>query len=200
MKQLVQPGRQVQHLFMALLFASFAVIQSVRAEPNEDHLIGNVTGEHSAVPGVGTDTEGAAVGQAVNNPNERVMPINIKKFLHCAGGDVILQGNVVVTFKQTEVGVVWFHSIKFQGFTGKAIAGNRKLETTEKSLRFLPHVHLDRDKKEGKFGFDFSVTGPGLPASAPFRVVVTYSPNVFKWKEGKVTDVIWDKDPIVKCK
>lgn len=198
MNPIVQPGRQVQYLFMALLFASFAVLQSVQAGPNEDDRITNVAEEANAVPNVGSDTEEAAVGQAANDPNERVMPIDIKKSLLCAGGDVILRGNVVVTFKQTEPGVVWFHSIKFQGFTGTAVAGDRELQAT--GLRFLPHVGLDRNKKEGKFGFDFIVTGPGAPASSSFRFVVTYSPNVFKWTEGNVTDVIWDKNPIIKCK
>ena len=200
MNPIVQLGRQVQYSFIALLFASSAVVQSVQAGPNEDDRITNMAEEGDAVPDLGGVTEAAAVGQAANNPNQRVMPINIKEFLRCAGGDVILRGNVVVTFKLTEVGVVWIHSIKFQGFTGTAVAGNRKLQATDKGLKFLHYQSIDTGKKEGRFGFEFSVTGPGLPASSPFRFVVQYSPNVFKYREGKVTDVIWDKASIGACK
>jgi len=194
MNYLVQLSRQVQYLLIALLFASFAVVQSVQAEPSEADPIGNVAEEGNAILE-------AAVGQAANTPNERVMPININKSLQCAAGNVILRGNVVVTFTHPEVGVVLRHSIKFEGFTGTAVAGNRKLQATERDLKFLSYISYQKTGGggEGRFGFEFYVTGPGLPASSPFRFLVRYNDNRYKWREGKVTQVIWDQTPIVKC-
>lgn len=200
MNSILQLSRQLQYLFIALFFASSAVVQSIQAGRNEDNRATNIAEEEDALSVLGSDTEEAAVAQAANNPNERVMPINIREFLRCAGGDVILRGNVVVTFTHPEVGVVWIHSIKFQGFTGTAVAGNRKLQATEKSLKFLHYQDIDTGKKEGRFGFEFSVTGPGLPASSPFRFRVQYTRNLFKYREGKVTEVVWDSASIGPCK
>jgi hypothetical protein len=73
--------RQVQHLVIAFLLASFAVVQSAQAiapDPNEDDLVGNIAEEDDAVPEPGSDTVETAVGQAAETPNERVIPINFK--------------------------------------------------------------------------------------------------------------------------
>ena len=56
MKTLIQLNRHLHYLFVALLFASFAVAQSVQAEPDEDS------------PNV---AESAAIGTAANHPNQR---------------------------------------------------------------------------------------------------------------------------------
>lgn len=194
MNHLVQLSRQVQCLLIALLFASFAVVQSVQAELPEADPIDNVAEEGNAILE-------AAVGQAANTPNQRVMGIDITKFLGCAAGNVRLGGNVVVTFTHPQVGVVLRHSIKFEGFRGTALAGNRKLEATERDLKFLNYLSYEKTSGggEGRFGFEFYVTGPGLPASSPFRFLVRYNDNRYKWREGKVTQVIWDQTPIVKC-
>jgi hypothetical protein len=63
MNPVVQLTRQLQYLFIALLFASFAVAQSVQAEPNEDDLIGSVAQEANAVPDVGSATGNAGTQQ-----------------------------------------------------------------------------------------------------------------------------------------
>jgi hypothetical protein len=189
-------------LLIPLLFASFAVVQSVQAEPNEADLSGNVAEENDAISDLGNDIE-AAVGQATNTPsNRQVMAINIKKSLLCAGGEVRLSGNVVVTFTQPRAGLVFRHSIKFEGFKGTAVAGGRKLEAKEEDLKFIGTANfnkVDEDKKEGRFGFEFIVSGPGLPASKPFCFRVKYETNRYEWREGKLTHVTWDKEPFVKC-
>jgi len=194
-------------LLIPVVFACFALAQSAQAvgpEPNEGDLIGNVTEEDNAVLELGSDAVGAAMGQAAENPNKRVLQIkDFEKFLQCAGGKVKLSFKVMVTFTQPRTGVVVRHSIKFLEFKGTAVAGGgRKLEATEKDLKFLhlPTKSINEAKKEGRFGFEFIVSGPGLPASSPFQFLVRYHDNFYKWREGKVTgNVIWDKTPIVKC-
>src|ERR1700748_1387829 len=86
---------------LALLLGIFAGVQNVQAEPNEADPIVNMAEEDDAVVQPGSDTVEAAMGQAANTPNQRVINFNIKKPLECAGGDVILSGNVLVTFKHT---------------------------------------------------------------------------------------------------
>ena len=194
-------------LLIPVVFACFALAQSAQAvgpEPNEGDLIGNMAEEADAVAELGSDTVEAAMGQAAENPNKRVLQIkDFEKFLQCAGGKVKLSFKVMVTFTQPRTGLVVRHSIKFLEFKGTAVAGGRELKATEKDLKFLPEKgseSFNEAQKEGQFGFEFEVTGPGLPASSPFQFVVKYQSNFYKWREGKVTgNVIWDKTPIVKC-
>ena len=192
-------------LLIPVVFACFALAQSAQAvgpEPNEGDLIGNVAEEDNAVLELGSDTVEAAMGQAAANPNKRVLQIkDFEKSLVCAGGKVKLSFKVMVTFTHPRIGVVVRHSIKFLGFKGTAVAGGRELEATEKDLRFLhlPPKSINEDKKEGRFAFQFKVTGPGIGASPPFQFMVKSQDNFYKWKEGKVTNVIWDKTPIVRC-
>jgi hypothetical protein len=201
MNLIVQPGRQIQYLFMALLFASFAVVQSVQAEPNEDHLIGNVTEEDNAVPDVGTDTEEAGVGQAANDPNQRVIPINIKKSLQCAEGEVMLQGELVIRFEHVpNMGVVP-KIVKLEKFRGTAVAppkNGRRLEVNPKHLKFC----LKEAPKDGKGEFDirFVVTVPALPAGSPSHFLFNSRPIIYKFRDGKVTEFVLDAiPPIVRC-
>jgi hypothetical protein len=202
MNPLVQLSRQVQHLFIALLLAGFAVAQSAQAvapEPNEDDVIGNVAEENAAVAELGSDTVEAAMGQAANTPNKRVISINIKKPLQCAGGDVILRGNLMVTFKHTSLGVVQPTSLKFEGFTATAVSGNRKLVTKDLRGGGGLSVHHENGHGEGKFGIEFKVTGLGLPGGSPLRIRVIYSPNVYIFEEGEVKKLIPDARPTVRC-
>ena len=193
-------------LLIPVVFACFAVAQSAQAvgpESNEGDLIGNVAEEDNAVLELGSDTIEAAMGEVAENPNKRVLQIkDFEKSLQCAGGKVKLSFKVMVTFTQPRIGVVVRHSIKFLEFKGTAVAGGRELEATEKDLTFLhlPPNSINEDKKEGYFAFQFKVTGPGLPAvRPPFQFLVKYQDNFYKWREGKVTNVIWDKTPVVKC-
>ena len=140
------------------------------------------------------------MAQADNDPtpNKREIRINIKKPLQCAGGDVILRGNLVVTFKLQSRGVVTPTSLKLEGFTGVAASGNRKL--VEKDLR---STRIDVDaingQGSGKFNLEFNVTGPGLPGGSPLRFVVRYSSNKYIFEEGKVKKLTLDDTPAVRC-
>jgi hypothetical protein len=70
---------------------------------------------------------------------------------------VILRGNVLVTFKHTSPGTVQPTSLKFEGFTGTAKSGNRKL--VAKNLRGAGDFkvkHVDGHGK-GKFSFEFKL-------------------------------------------
>jgi len=195
MTPFIQLNRQLHYLFIALLFASFAVVQSVQAEPNEDHLIGSVT-EEDNVPDVGTDTEEAAVGQAANDPNQRVFQINIKKSLQCAEGEVMLQGDLVIKFEHVPgVGVVP-KIVKLERFRGTAVAPppkGRKLEVNPKHLRFC----VKEAPKQGKGEFDirFVVTVPALPAGSPSHFLFNSRPIIYKFRDGKVTEFVPDNIP-----
>jgi len=141
----------------------------------------------------------ATAGQAENHPNKREIPINIKKPLQCAGGDVILQGNLVVTFKNVPDLEVVPGSLKLEGFRGTAASGSRKLEVNPKDVDFLPFLNVDTRIGEGKFGIEFKVTGPGLPGGSPLRFRVRLSPIVYKFRDRKVTKIIPDDTPVVRC-
>ena len=189
-------------LLVPVVFACFALSQSARAvgpELNEGDLIVNMAEEDDAVAELGSDTVEAAMGQAANTPNKRVINFNIKKPLQCAGGDVILRGNVLVTFKHTSPGTVQPTSLKFEGFTGTAKSGNRKL--VAKDLRGAGDFkvkHVDGHGK-GKFSFEFKVTGPGLPGGSPLRIRVLYQINEYIFEEGEVKKLTPDDRPVVRC-
>jgi len=144
-----------------------------------------------------------------------VINFNIKKPLECAGGDVVLTGNVVVTFKHTDLGVVQPSSLKIEGFKGIAKAGNRKL--VAKNLHFtrgVSSIEKVNGHKEGEFSFEFHVTGPGLPGGAPLNILFRYgcghdfrppakrtpcpNPNRYEYEDGKVTKMMAAK-PKVEC-
>jgi len=204
MNPLVRLIGQVQYLFIALLFASFAVVQSAQAigpEPGEEDLIVNMAEEDDAVVELGGDTVEAATGQAANTPNKRVINFNIKKALQCAGGDVILIGNVVVTFQHTSLGIVQPISLELEKFTGIAKAGNRKLVAKKPRPCCGPQYTVTNvnGHKEGVFSFEFDVTGSGLPGGSPLNILVRYKPNVYIFEEGEVKKLIPDAKPTVRC-
>ena len=164
--------RQLHYLFIALLLACFVI------------------------------TENGAMAQQAREkqPNQWVIPININKPLQCAGGGVTLHGNLVVTFTNVpEFEVVTRPPLKLEGFRGTAVSGNRKLDVNPKDLDFLRFFNVDTGRGEGKFGVEFKVTGPGLPGGSPLRFRVTLSPIVYKFRDGKVTKVIPDDTPVVRC-
>jgi len=141
----------------------------------------------------------AQSGRADNTPNKREIPINIKKPLQCAGGDVILQGNLVVAFKNVPDLEVVPASLKLEGFRGTAVSGGRKLEVNPKDVDFLPFLKVDTGIGEGKFGVELKVNGPGLPGGSPLRFRVRLSPIVYKFRDKKVTKIIPDDAPVVRC-
>jgi hypothetical protein len=195
----------------ALAVACFALMpfaqsaQAVGPEPNGGDLIGNVTEEDNAVLELGSDTVEAAMGQVAENPNKRVIPIIIKKPLQCAGGDVILHGDLVVSFKAVSPprngARVIPLTLKLERFRGKAVNG--KIERKLVAMKPERIGHFGESKvRPGffAFSFEFVVTGPGLPGGSPLRFAVRYSPNLYKYENGKVTNWIPDKTPSVRCR
>jgi len=151
---------------LPLLFACFAIAQSAQAaEPNEGDLIGNRAEEDDAVAKLGAATENAAAGQSTPRQighNKWVIPIDFTTPLQCAGGNVIVHANLVVTFKNVpNVGVVR-HELKLEEFRGTATNGSRRLEAHPKDVKFLPYIKVDSEKGGPSFGFAFIVTGPGF--------------------------------------
>jgi hypothetical protein len=173
--------------------------QAVSPEPNEGDLIGNMAEEDDAVAELGSDTVEAAMGQAAENPNKRVINFNFKKPLQCAGGDVILSGKVVVTFRHLSTGKVVPHSIKLEGFTGTAKSDNRKLVAKELRIEGLTVKH-DNGRGDGQFDFQFIVTGPALPVGRrPLRIRVFYQMNKYIFHQGEVKKLTPDDRPSVRC-
>jgi hypothetical protein len=111
MNPLIQLNRQLQHLFIALLFACFAIAQSAQAvspEPNEGDLIGNMAEEDSALLDLSTDAESAAMAQAAKDPTPNHREITIKwlpiPIVLCAFGseEVDLRGLLKLAFRAQE--------------------------------------------------------------------------------------------------
>ena len=194
-------------LLVPLLFVCFAIAQSAHAvspEANEGDLIGNMVKEDDAVAELGTATGNAAAGQSIPRQighNKWVIPIDFTKPLQCAGGNVIVHANLVVTFKNVpNVGVVR-HELKLEEFRGTATNGSRKLEANPKDLKFLPYVKVDSKNGGPSFGFTFIVTGPGFQQGvAPLSFNVIHNANRYKFKDGKVTHLNADDTPVVRCR
>jgi hypothetical protein len=192
-------------LLIPVVFACFALAQSAQAvgpEPNEGDLIGNVTEEDNAVLELSTDTVEAAMGQADDNPNKRVIPIIIeKKNLQCAGGKVILKGDVIVTFKAVILNGVRvvqpIGRLKMERFSGFAVNNGIKRKLAAKNLKPLGGFTIEGNK--GFFNFRFEVTGPKIGAGSPLLFVVKYRPNVYTFENGEVTEMFPDKKPNVQC-
>lgn len=206
MNPFIQLNRQLHYLFVALLLACFAIAQSARAvtpEPDGGDPNGNTAEEENAVLDLSSDAESGAMGQSTPKPighNKWVIPIDFTKPLQCAGGNVVVHADLVVTFKNVPLGVVIEPPLKLEGFRGTATAGARKLEAKDlKTLHFV-NVEKRNGQGHGKFGFEFKVTGPGLPGGSPLHFTVRYSPNIYKFQDEKVTHIILDDTPFVSCR
>ena len=129
---LLQLNRKPKYLFIALLLASFAVAQSARAvipEPEGGNPDGNMTVEETADLDVSSGEANAATGQQANenHPNRRTFGFNFRDPRQCAGGDVTMGGELVVTFqidvRRTLIRVKpKFVAVK--GFSATARSGN----------------------------------------------------------------------------
>jgi hypothetical protein len=182
-----------------------ALLEDNTAEEDNALLEDNMAEENDAVAEPGSDTveaAEAAMGQAADNPNKRVIPIIIEKNLQCAGGKVILKGDLVVSFKDFgspfNGARVRPNALKLVRFKGTAVSGRRKLVAKDLRLigRFRP-----LNGRPGFFGFNvqFVVTGRELPGGSPLRFAVRYDGNLYKYKDGKVTHWVPDKKPTFKC-
>lgn len=195
-----QLRRQVQYLFIASLFASFAVVHSVQAEPDEGDLIGNLTEEDNAVLKLGSYTEEAAVGQATNGPNEQVIQIN-PTFCQCvgtSGGErVNLRGEFQISLKPGEFlgrrGVVPVLPVKLsKGFDGvcsgaeECLVGigakTRRQYMAKKALKFLLSSNQEQDKPKLE-----TFANGGGKGRFLFGVVITARPNAVNGAQGDAT-------------
>jgi hypothetical protein len=103
--------KTLHYLFVALLFASFAVAQSVQAEPAEDS------------PNV---AEGAAMGMAAN-PNQRIIRFDYTTdpILCCFNEQVALHGSILITF--TRIGTrIRLDRASLENFEGVGLTTKRQ--------------------------------------------------------------------------
>lgn len=200
---LLQLNRKPKYLFIALLLASFAVAQSARAvipEPEGGNPNGNMTVEETADLDVSSGEANAATGQQANenHPNRRTFGFNFRDPRQCAGGDVTMGGELVVTFQNDVRRTVVTVKPKFvavKGFSGKAQSGNRTLRVESVDLKDTVATLFGT----GTFKIEMIVTGPALPGGRPLRLKVLFSPNGYKFENGLVTDFNPDRTPKVDC-
>ena len=88
MNTLIQLNRHLHYLFVALLFASFAIAQSVQAEPDEDS------------PNV---AESDAMATAANHPNQRMILFDYTTDpIICSFNEQVeLHGTIRISFKKS---------------------------------------------------------------------------------------------------
>ena len=198
---LLELNRKLKYLFIALLLASFAVAQSARAvipEPEGGNPNGNMTEEETADLDVNSREANAATGQQANenHPNRRTFGFNFRDPRQCAGGDVTMGGELVVTFQNNiRRSRVRPEFVAVKGFSGKAQSGNRTLRVESVDLKDIEVTLFG----SGTFKIEMIVTGPALPGGRPLRVKVLFSPNGYKFQNGLVTHFMPDRTPKVDC-
>lgn len=99
-------SRQIQYLFITLLFASAAVVQSLQAGPNADDRITNVAEEFEAIPDLGTDTEQATMGPAAPAANQRVLRRIHHKIAHLRHEMRALNASLITTMSERETSMM----------------------------------------------------------------------------------------------
>jgi len=109
---LIQLNRKLHYLFVALLFASFAVAQSVQAEPDEDS------------PNV---AESAAMGNAKKNRNQRMILFDYTTdpILCSLNEQVQLHGKIRISFKKKGKNV-WLNTASLENFEGVGLTTKRE--------------------------------------------------------------------------
>ena len=199
MTPLTQLKRRLHYLFIALLLACFAITQSARAvtpEPNGGDANANMAEEDNAIPDLSTGTGNGAMGQPTPKElgrNKWMIPIDFTQPLQCAGGNVSVHADLVLTFKHVpgngQGSGVFLDSVKLEGFRGTAVAGNRPLEHKKTPKFTFGGIEIGQGRvKIG--GIKFEVTGPGLPAAEkPLLFKVEYMPLSWEFNEGKVTSL-----------
>jgi len=189
MNQLVQLRRQLQYLFIALLFAGFAVVQSAKAvgpEPDGGDANATTVEEGNALAELSIDAGNGAMDQRTPKkvgPNKWVIPINFTMPLpDCAAGNVIVHADLVIEHGRRS---------RLEGFNGTAVTGNRKLVPTGVMIDRTKIEHLPNgDKVVEHKGENFKVTGPGLqPGARPFRFQVTFRWIILEIRDGKIMNL-----------
>jgi hypothetical protein len=148
-----------------------------------------MTEEDNAIPDLSAGTGNGVMGQPTPKElgrNKWMIPIDFTQPLVCAGGNVSVHAEWVVTFVDGGRGI----NVKLEGFTGKAVAGNRPLEHKKGYLTF-GGIGFDLVNGRGHVGgLRLEVTGPGLPAAEkPLLFKVEYVPLDWEFKDGKVTSL-----------
>jgi len=100
-------------LFVALLFVSFAVAQSVQAEPDEDS------------PNV---AQSAAIGTAANHPNQRTILFDYttNPIICSLNEQVALHGKINISFKKNAFGKVRLATASLENFEGVGLTTQRE--------------------------------------------------------------------------
>jgi len=206
MNPVVQLTRQVQYLFIALLFASFAVVQSAKAEPNEADLVGNMAAEDDAVPDLGSDTENAAGVEAATDPNERTIKsrgIIEGNALQCGFKEKVwFNVELRVSFKSNGNGKVLpvkASVVTFDGDgrrTGRTYMGNKVNIENIKTIK-------TKGGGEGTVEFRIPVTSKpknqgGLQTGANVDFVLVYG-KLWTWEKGNVKSFRTESTPVVCC-
>jgi hypothetical protein len=113
MKTLIQLNRHLHYLFVALLFVSFAVAQSVQAEPDEDS------------PNV---AQSAAIGTAANHPNQRTILFDYttNPIICSLNEQVALHGKINISFKKNAFGKVRLATASLENFEGVGLTTQRE--------------------------------------------------------------------------
>ena len=203
MNPLIQLSRQLHYLFVALLFASFAVAQSVQAEPDEDS------------PNV---AESAVMRKAAKHRNQRMILFDYTtdRIICAFNEQVELHGKIHISFKK-KGNKVGLYTASLENFEGVGLTTKREYVADTVTLqisnlsRISPVLRLffasDLDfianliiPVTGKHPTDLnSATGDPLPGKdVHFQLVYTIG-----WgsRNGKVT--VFSQNPdnkgIITC-
>jgi hypothetical protein len=197
-------------LFIALLFASFAVVQSAKAvdpEPNEDELVGNMAEEDDAVPDLGSDTENAAVREAAtDDPNERTIKsrgIIEGNTLQCGFKEKVwFNVELRVSFKSNGNGKVLPVKASVATFDGTGRRTGRTYMGNKVNIE-IKSTHKRPAGGEGSVEFRIPVTSKpknqgGLQTGANVDFVLVYG-KLWTWEKGNVTSFRTESTPVVCC-
>lgn len=184
---MMQQNSQLQHLFTALLLASFAIAQSAQAHRMEADNVSTVE-EGNALAELSSGMENGAAGQPTARkvgPNKWAIGINFTRALpECAAGNVIVHADLVVEHGKP---------LRLEEFKGTALNGNRKLVTippqNAKFTIFKTIIqHLPNgDKVVEHKNVSFKVNVPGLPGARPSTFEVGLRFLILEISDGKIT-------------
>lgn len=200
---LLQLNRKPKYLFIALLLASFAVAQSARAvipEPEGSNPDRNMTVEETADLDVSSGEANAATGQQANenHPNRRTFRFNFRDMRQCAGGNVTMGAELVITFQnvfRSTFAVMKPKFVAVTAFSGTVQSANRALRVESVDIMDASATPFG----SGEFKIEMIVTGPALPGGRPLRFRVLFAPNTYKFNGPHVTELNPDRTPSVQC-
>jgi hypothetical protein len=202
----IQLKRRTPVFLIALVcFGLSPAIRAVSPPPDGGYRNGNTAEEDNALLDLSTDTENAAVGQPAKHPNHRLIRINFKKFIPCAGEIVELRGELQVSFAARD-NVVHPGPANLKGFSGTGnTTGRRYVSDNKVTGGGGLKVFFENGLGAGKFGLRFHVTGipnpPPMGDANPKKVVrftVEYT-VLYKFSNGKVNRLDADT-PEVRCR